>query len=415
MHVLKKKAVGNTRLSTRQHMKTSTGYTYFDKARQKWAARFSPVDPKTGKQRNLKRYADTKAEAARKLRKMIDEYEQKGGVSVEPGKMTFADLAERFTKDRLIPAQYAGEKKVAGRRELSAPRAFLKALIEHFGRRKLADIRHSEIEQYKLKRLQTKTYAKRERTIAAVNRELEFFRTVLNYAVANKLLSENPFNIKSGRPLIEKAAENKRERVPGFGEELAILSVCTSDRAHLKPILIVAADTGLRMNELLTLGWAETDFEQKQIRLRAFNAKTNRARSVPMTSRVLATLIELRSHKEDSNLVFGGLKEVKRSFRTACKLAGVKNLNKHDFRHAFVTRAILAGVPPAVALQASGHASEEWKRYLNVTPETLRGLFATLPGQDAEVVKQYGLEILRGLRDALKIDDLLTLLAVPGR
>jgi integrase len=346
---------------------------------------------------------------------MIGEYEQKGKVSVEPGKMTFADLAERFIKDRLIPAQYAGEKKVAGRRELSAPRAFLKALIEHFGRRKLADIKHSEIEQYKLKRLQTKTYAKRERTIAAVNRELEFFRTVLNYAVANKLLSENPFNIKSGRPLIEKAAENKRERVPGFGEELAIISVCLGDRAHLKPILIVAADTGLRMNELLTLGWAETDFEQKQIRLRAFNAKTNRARSVPMTARVFETLTELQSHNEESDLVFGGLKEVKRSFRTACRLAGVKNLNKHDFRHAFVTRAILAGVPPAVALQASGHASEEWKRYLNVTPETLKGLFATLPGQDAEVVKQYGLEILRGLRDALKIDDLLTLLAVPGR
>jgi integrase len=396
-------------------MKTRTGYTYYDEKRKSWVARFAPIDPTTGKRQNLKRYADTKAEAARKLRKMIEEYEQKGEVSVEPGKMTFAELAERFKKERLIPAQYAGEKKVAGRRELSAPKAFLKALTEHFGRRKLADIKHADIEQYKLKRLQTKTYAKRERTIAAVNRELEFFRTVLNYAVANKLLSENPFNIKSGRPLIEKAAENKRERVPGFGEELALLSACTGDRAHLKPILIVAADTGLRMNELLTLGWADTNFEQKQIKLRAFNAKTNRARSVPMTTRVLATLIELRSCNEESDLVFGGLKEVKRSFKTACKLAGVKDLNKHDFRHAFVTRAILAGVPPAVALQASGHASEEWKRYLNVTPETLKGLFAPLPGQDTEVVKQYGLEILRGLRDALKIDDLLTLLAVPGR
>ena len=144
MHVLKKKAVGNTWLSTRQHMKTSTGYTYFDNARQKWVARFSPVDPKTGKQRNLKRNADTKAEAARKLRRMIEEYEQKGEVSVEPGKMTFAELAERFKKERLIPAQYAGEKKVAGRRDLNAPKAFLKALTEHFGRRKLADIKHIE-------------------------------------------------------------------------------------------------------------------------------------------------------------------------------------------------------------------------------------------------------------------------------
>lgn len=97
----------------------------------------------------------------------------------------------------------------------------------------------------------------KQRSIAAVNRELEFFRTVLNYAFANGKLARNPFRTGNGQPLIEKAAENKRERFPTFGEEMALLQVCVGEgergRAHLRPIIIVAADTGLRRNELFTL------------------------------------------------------------------------------------------------------------------------------------------------------------------
>jgi integrase len=44
-----------------------------------------------------------------------------------------------------------------------------------------------------------------------------------------------------------------------------------------------------------------------------------------------------------SGLVFGGIKKVKRSFNTACRLTGIEGLHKHDLRHAFVTRSILRG------------------------------------------------------------------------
>jgi hypothetical protein len=102
-----------------------------------------------------------------------------------------------------------------------------------------------------------------------------------------------------------------------------------------------------------------------------------------------------------SDLVFGGLKEVKRSFNTACRLTGIEDLHKHDLRHAFVTRSILAGIPPAVVLKASGHSSDEWKRYLNVTPDMLHDLFTPLDGQDSEAVKAYGFEVMRQLTEAL--------------
>ena len=178
----------------------------------------------------------------------------------------------------------------------------------------------------------------------------------------------------------------------------------------IRSILIVAADTGLRRNELFTLGPADLDFERRIINVRAINAKTNRVRQIPMTQRVYEELTKLVD-QNPAEYIFGGITEVKRSFGTACRLNGIKDLHFHDLRHAFVSRSILAGVPPAVALKASGHASDEWKRYLNMTPNQLQNLFKPLEGQKEEEVKEYGLEVLRQLRDALGYSEIATLIA----
>ena len=76
-----------------------------------------------------------------------------------------------------------------------------------------------------------------------------------------------------------------------------------------------------------------------------------------------------------------------------------------------MSRSTLAGVPPAVALKASGHASDEWKRYLNVTPKQLQKLFKPLKDQSEEDVKSYGLDVLRQLREALGYDEIANLIA----
>ena len=132
-----------------------------------------------------------------------------------------------------------------------------------------------------------------------------------------------------------------------------------------------------------------------------------------MTRRVTEELARLNENG-NGNLIFGGLKEVKRSFTTACRANKITNLRKHDFRHAFVSRSIVAGIPPAVALKASGHASDEWKRYLNMTPDQLQKLFTPLEGQVTEDVKRYGLDVLQQLREALGYTDIANLIASLG-
>jgi integrase len=318
----------------------------------------------------------------------------------------FAQLAERYEQARLIPVEYIDDKKVAGHRELSPLTTYLKSLTEYFGKRKIRTIQHHDLEVLKLHLIRKPTRANTQRTAAAVNRELQFLRTVLNFGLANGWLERNPFSAAQGRKLINRTAEKKRERFPTFGEEMAMLNLCTGRLRHVAPLLIIAADTGLRRRELLTLQVNDLDFVRKVIRVRAVNAKTNVAREIPMTPRVSDQLKALSAEVTGEALLFGGLAEFKRAFATVCQKASIADLHFHDFRHAFISRGILAGIPQAFILKASGHSSEEWKRYLNVTPDQLRRLLEPVGEQTPEEVKAYARLVMKGLREAMRYEEI---------
>ena len=107
-----------------------------------------------------------------------------------------------------------------------------------------------------------------------------------------------------------------------------------------------------------------------------------------------------------TSLLFGGLTKFKRSFKTLRKETGIRDLNFDDLRHAFVTRGIMARIPQAMILKASGHSSEEWKRYLNVTPDQLRRLLEPIGEQTASEVKEYARSVMKGIREAMRYDEI---------
>src|SRR5262249_54330972 len=155
-----------------------------------------------------------------------------------------------------VPAVFVDGKKIAGLKNTDTPSLYLDVLIEHFGKMRIDMIEHSHIEDFKLLRLQTPTKFGGQRAIASVNHELEVLRRVLNYAVRNRKLARSPFNVDtSGRPLIQRQHETRRERIPTFGEEMALLEVCNHPHSRVADVIIIAADTGLRRNEMLTLAW----------------------------------------------------------------------------------------------------------------------------------------------------------------
>ena len=392
-------------------MKAREGYVFFDERSKKWVARFSPYVNATAR-KNFTRSRETRKEALQALRDLVQEYESKGITPFENRDMNFEQLADRYRDTKMIEAEFVGERKVAGMRAQSSAQSYWRVLRKYFGKKRIITIKYADLEAFKLYLVRKPTQHEKQRSITDTNRHLQFLRAMLNYAVANGWLETNPFKLAggAGSKLIERSAESRGERFPTFGEELALIQACTREgvrgNAHLRSILIVAADTGLRKNELLTLTVSDLDFNERVIRLRAINAKTNRKRGIPMTTRVQSELQKISAKKEDHDFVFDGISDFKRSFGTLKRTAGIDGLNFHDFRHAFVSRSILAGVPPAIVLKASGHASEEWKRYLNVTPDQLRRLLDPICKQTAEEVKEFARSVMKGLREAMQYDEI---------
>jgi integrase len=364
-------------------MKTRTGYVYKDSSGA-WIARITYTDG-AGVRRSLKRSALSKTEARRKLDKLRRQFEDHGQRLVDGERKTFAEVAKDYAKTKLVPAHYVGEKKVGGFRSLVSPKIHLRVLVKHFGQKRLRLITHADIEIFKRLRFETPTRHGGERQVASVNREMALLNTIFNWSVRQGWLLKNPF--QSGPSLITKSDETSRSRTLTYEEEERLLASCTGRRAHLQPIIVVAIDTGLRRNEILTLAWRNVDFAARRITVTAFNAKTNRVRMCGMTDRVFDELAELWDEVcKPDELVFG-VSSIKRSFASACKEAGLSDVHFHDLRHCFCTRAIAAGLPAAEVLRISGHATlSSMNRYLN-------------PGEDAVQKTADALDELRRRHD----------------
>lgn len=184
---------------------------------------------------------------------------------------------------------------------------------------------------------------------------------------------ENPFVRTKG--IISKSAEYKRDRILSVEEEQRLLSVCIGRRIHIKPILICALDTGMRRKEMFTLKWRDVNFEKNEILIHMTNTKTEKERTVGITSRLrieLETLWE-NSPKDITGSVFGITDTIKTAFTSACLDANIKDFHLHDCRHTATTRMIASGSPHTEVMKITGHTQlKTFLRYLSITPETAK-------------------------------------------
>jgi integrase len=98
-----------------------------------------------------------------------------------------------------------------------------------------------------------------------------------------------------------------------------------------------------------------------------------------MNEDVRAALLRHRSEKNGSDYVFVNPDtkkppvELKRSFSTALRLAGIHDLHWHDLRHTFGTRLAEAGFSEATIAELMGHAdAATTRRYTHGTDRAKR-------------------------------------------
>lgn len=158
---------------------------------------------------------------------------------------------------------------------------------------------------------------------------------------------------------------------------------------HLKPIVLLALNTGLRRGELLGLKWSAVNLGGKQLTVTAETAKSGHTRRVPLNSEALSTLTawQKRAAKPGADdFVFAGvegerMKRIDTSWESLMKLAGLKNFRLHDCRHHFASRLVQAGVDLYTVKELLGHSEITMtERYSHLAPDNLRAAVEKVAG-----------------------------------
>lgn len=156
---------------------------------------------------------------------------------------------------------------------------------------------------------------------------------------------------------------------------------------HLKPMVILSMNTGMRRGEVFKLKWSSVDFEARQITVEASTAKNGRSRYIPMNTEAFQTLSLWRDQKENkSEYVFpnkGGrpFNTIKKGWAKVLKSAQIEDFRWHDLRHHFASKLVMADVRLNVVRELLGHTSFAMTlRYAHLSKEKMVAAVELLNG-----------------------------------
>jgi len=330
------------------------------------------------------------------------------GVTVQKdGPLTFAQLVKVF------------EERYVAAKQLKTAEAFkwrVRPLLERFGDRDISTIRTGDVEDWQadLRKPRPIHGFVRTPSAATVNRAVEHLRRILNWAVSREYISSSPFT-RGGVSLIKFDREdNRRNRRISPEEEERLIAAASP---HLRALMILAFDAGVRAGEMLKLRIQDADLERNEITLRASTTKSGKTRKVPISTKRLRTVIEwfltganARTRSGRAPLIVNEAGESLDGFRTSWETAVLRaygymptkerplrdpktnsltpearkafnamDLHWHDLRHEYACRLAERGVPITKIQYLLGHASViTTERYIHHTLAELSKAAAVL-------------------------------------
>jgi len=184
--------------------------------------------------------------------------------------------------------------------------------------------------------------------------------------------------------------ETMRERIITPEEESKLLAEASP---RLRPLLILALDTGMRRGEILGLTSDRLDLRQAEILLT--QTKNGRFRRIPLTDRALEILRPLTPGPTPTGHVFTQrdgrpMRDIREGFAGAVARANLTGIRFHDLRHTFATRLATSGVDIVTVQRLLGHQTLAMtQRYAHSTSADMQRAIQTLNGL-ARAGQQWG-------------------------
>jgi len=132
---------------------------------------------------------------------------------------------------------------------------------------------------------------------------------------------------------------------------------------HLKPMILLSMNTGMRRGEVFKLTWQNVNFDTRQLTVTGQTTKSGKTRYIPLNKEALDILEKWRLQRNsNSKLVFSNkdgtqFTTLKKGWAGILKAADVQDFRWHDLRHHFASRLVMAGVNLNTVRELLGHSS----------------------------------------------------------
>lgn len=158
-------------------------------------------------------------------------------------------------------------------------------------------------------------------------------------------------------------------RVRRLGINEFELIIQNSASPLLRPIAILAVETGMRRSEIASVEWEHINLSKRTLLIPI--TKNGEAREVPLSPVALDLLRTLK--QEGHSKVFNiTAHAISIAFGRACKRAKLVNLHFHDLRHEAISRLFERGLSLPEVATISGHKT--WtmlRRYTHLSAESI--------------------------------------------
>jgi integrase len=310
-------------------------------------------------------YAQSKEEAAFTLSKSVAEaFDRSHGIERRKRKIGFTAFSEIYLHDYAMVTNKSW-KTDAGR---------LKILIKFFKDTELRQVTPLEVERFRKSRL------KAGNTRSTCNRYLALIKRMFNVAIEEGYTEENP--VQKVKLYSEK--DTLKDRILTEGEERRLLETCSDT---LRPVLIIALNTGMRRAEIFNLQWSQVDVRPRRIRVE--KAKSGKVRFIPVNEVLFYELNRMRKVNGQGPFVLVNPEtgkpyvDMKKGFKAACSRAKIEGLRFHDLRHTFASRLVEKGVDVETVRDLLGHhCITITQRYTHSNDERKRRAVELLSGEN---------------------------------
>ncbi|HEY4214484.1 MAG TPA: site-specific integrase [Steroidobacteraceae bacterium] len=149
---------------------------------------------------------------------------------------------------------------------------------------------------------------------------------------------------------------------------------------YIRPIVLLAMNTGMRRAEILGLRWVDVDLNARLLTVTGAVSKNRQSRHIPLNVEAKEVLTRWKAQRAPSRsdeVVFGGHKgekmlRIDKAWAALREVADLPGWRLHDLRHHFASRLVQEGTDLNVVRELLGHADITMVlRYAHLDPTNL--------------------------------------------